>query len=102
MDIVDGGYRKQIGGRCQYRGVLGKTFVVATMRGGLEGSAVLERAIEEDGGGREVPEEEVGGPFRRVVEWGSEKKRWGGIEGNKISWVIGRVVKSAGVGRGYV
>jgi hypothetical protein len=63
---------------------------------------VLERAIEEDGGGREVPEEEVGGPFRRVVQWGSEKKRWGGIEGNKISWVIGRVVKSAGVGRGYV
>jgi hypothetical protein len=38
------------------------------MRGGLEASAVLERAIEEDGGGREVPEEEVRGPFRRVVE----------------------------------
>jgi hypothetical protein len=55
------------------------------MRGGLEASAVLERAIEEDGGGREVPEEEVGGPFRRVVQWGSEKKQWGGIEGNKIS-----------------
>jgi hypothetical protein len=43
--------------------VLGKTFVVAMMRGGLEGSAVLERAIEEDGGGREVLEEEVGGLF---------------------------------------
>jgi hypothetical protein len=38
------------------------------MRGGLEASAVLERAIEEDRGGREVLEEEVRGPFQRVVE----------------------------------
>jgi hypothetical protein len=68
MDIVDSRYRKQIRGRCQYRGVLGKTFVVATMRRGLEGSAVLKRAIEEDRGGREVPEEEVRGPFQRVVQ----------------------------------
>jgi superfamily II DNA helicase RecQ len=96
--IVDGGYRKQIGRRCQYRGVLGKTLVVAIMRGGLEVLAVLEKAIEEDGEGRDVPEDEVGGPFRRIVGWGCEKKRWGGIEGNKISWVIRRVVETAGLG----
>jgi hypothetical protein len=38
-------------------------FVVVTMRRGLEASAVLEKAIEEDRGGREVLEEEVRGPF---------------------------------------
>jgi hypothetical protein len=82
---VDSRYRKQVGARCQYRGVLEKTLVATTMRGGLEASTVLETAIEEDGGGREVPNKEVGGPFQRVVQWGSEKKRWGGIEGNKMS-----------------
>jgi superfamily II DNA helicase RecQ len=99
MDIVDGGYRKQSGVRCPYKGVLGKTFVAAIMRGGAGAMAMLEEAIEEDGGGREVAEEEVGEPFRRIVQWGSEKKRWGGIEGNKISWIVGRVVKSAGYRR---
>jgi len=78
---------------------LGKTFVAAMMGGGEGVWAMLKEAIEEDGGGREIPEEEVGGPFRRIVQWGSEKKRWGGIEGNKISWIVGRVVGSA-VGAG--
>ena len=69
MDIIDGGYRKQIGVRCPYKGVWGKTFVVAMMRGD-RAWAIVEKAIEEDGGGREIPEEEVGGPFRRIVQWG--------------------------------
>jgi hypothetical protein len=35
VDVINGGHRKQVGWRYRYRGVLGKTFVVATMRGGL-------------------------------------------------------------------
>jgi hypothetical protein len=57
---------------------------------------VLEKAIEDDGGMKGIVEEEVGGPFRAIVQWGSEKKRWGGIEGNKMSWIIRRVVESVG------
>jgi len=64
------------------------------MRGGLETNRIVEEAMEKDGGIKSIGEEEVGGPFRRIVEWGSEKKRWGGIEGNKLSWIIKRVVES--------
>ena len=64
------------------------------MRGGLETNRIVEEAIEKDRGIKSIGEEEVRGPFRRIVEWGSEKKRWGGIEGNKLSWIIKRVVES--------
>jgi hypothetical protein len=49
IDVVDGGYRKQAGQGCRYRGVLGKTFVVATMRRGLGVQRMLEQAMQEDG-----------------------------------------------------
>ena len=68
IDIVNSGYRKQSGVRCPYKGVLGKTFVAAIMRGGAGAMAMLEEAIKEDGGGREVAEDEVGEPFRRIVQ----------------------------------
>jgi hypothetical protein len=97
MDVTDGGYRKQSGRTCQYEGVLGKVLAVAMVQGGLETYGVLEQAMEEDGGVKEMDEEEVGGPFRRIIQWASEKKRWGGIEGNKISCIIYRVVESAGL-----
>jgi hypothetical protein len=42
VDVINRGYRKQTGQRCRYRGVLGKTFVVATMRGGLGVQRMLE------------------------------------------------------------
>jgi hypothetical protein len=48
MDVVNGGYRKQAGRGCRYREVLGKTFVVATMRGGLGVQRMLGQAIRED------------------------------------------------------
>ena len=64
------------------------------MRSRLETNRIVEEAIEKDGGIKSIGEEEVGGLFRRIVEWGSEKKRWGGIEGNKLSWIIKRVVES--------
>jgi hypothetical protein len=45
VDVINGGYRKQTGRRCRYRGVLGKTFVVAIMRGGLGVQRMLEQAM---------------------------------------------------------
>lgn len=78
---------------CQYPGVLEKTFVAVMTRGKSEATVWCEEAIEQDGGGTDVSEEEVGGPYRRIVQWGAEKTRWGGIEANKLSWVIGRLVE---------
>ena len=92
MDIVNGGYRKQAGVRCQYLGVLAKTMVVGWRRGGSKTQEVIFDAIEKDGGWKGRGEELDRGAWRGIVEWGSEKKRWGGIEGNKLSWVIRRVV----------
>jgi len=92
VHVQEGGYRKQKGVRCQYLGVLGKVFVVGLMRGGIEVYEELERVIREDGGFKGINMEEVGGVFKEYVRWGSEKKRWGGIEGNKLSWVIGQVI----------
>jgi superfamily II DNA helicase RecQ len=92
VNIVDGGYRKQAGRQCQYRGVLGKIMVIAMMKNEEQAYEALEQAMEEDGMASRIPMEEVGGFFRACVEWGSEKKRWGGIEGNKISWIIGRLI----------
>jgi superfamily II DNA helicase RecQ len=91
-NVQDGGYRKQEEAQCQYKGVLAKVFVVGLMRGGFAVNQVLDKAIEKDGGMRGVDIEEVGGLFRGYVQWGSEKKRWGGIEGNKLSWIIRQVV----------
>ena len=67
LDIINGGYRKQGEVRCPYKGVLGKTFAAAVMRGGAGAVAVVEEAIEEDGRGREVADKEVGGLFRRFI-----------------------------------
>jgi superfamily II DNA helicase RecQ len=92
VDVVDGGYRKQDGRRCRYRGVLGKTFVVAMMQGGMDAQRMLEQAMQDDGWAGQVGSGEDGGIYRGIIEWGSEKKRWGGIEGNKLSWIIEKVV----------
>ena len=89
---MDRGYRKQAGRRCRYQGVLGKTFVVATMRGGLGVQRMLEQAMQDDGWAGQVGLEKDRGIYQAIVRWGSEKKRWGGIEGNKLSWIIGKVV----------
>jgi hypothetical protein len=48
VDIINRGYRKQTGRRCRYRGVLGKTFVVAIMRGGLGVQRMLEQAMQDN------------------------------------------------------
>jgi hypothetical protein len=92
VDVVNRGYRKQEGRRCRYRGVLGKTFVVIIMRGGLDAQRILEQAMQDNGWTAQVGLEEVRGIYRGIIQWGGEKKRWGGIEGNKLSWMIEKVV----------
>jgi hypothetical protein len=48
VDIINRGYRKQAGQGYRYRGMLEKTFVVATMRGGLGMQRMLEQAMQDN------------------------------------------------------
>jgi hypothetical protein len=48
IDVVNRRYRKQAGRGYRYRGVLGKTFVVATMREKLGMQRMLGQAMRED------------------------------------------------------
>jgi hypothetical protein len=73
--------------------VLAKTFIVASMRGGVQIQAMLEGAMQAEGKEGSWDEDEEGSVFRAIVRWGCEKKRWGGIEGNKLSWIIGQVIE---------
>jgi hypothetical protein len=68
IDIIDRGYRKQAGGRYQYKGVVGKIFIVRIMRRGLQAYKVLERAIEADRGVKDNRVEEVGAVFRAIMQ----------------------------------
>jgi hypothetical protein len=47
--------------------VLGKTFVVATMRGGLGVQRMLEQAMQEDGWAGQVGLEDEGGIYRAII-----------------------------------
>jgi hypothetical protein len=67
VDIIDRGYRKQAGRGCRYRGVLGKTFVVATIRGGLGMQRMLEQAIQDDRWAGQVGLEEDRGIYQAIV-----------------------------------
>jgi hypothetical protein len=48
VDIINRGYRKQVGQECRYRGVLGKTFIVAIIQGELGMQRMLEQAIQDN------------------------------------------------------
>jgi hypothetical protein len=48
VDIINRGYRKQVGQGCRYRGVLGKTFIVAIMREELGIQRILEQAMQDN------------------------------------------------------
>jgi hypothetical protein len=92
MDIHDGGYRKQKEVECEYKGVLGKVFVVGIMAGGEQVWEMVGAAMQADG---EVAHRERGNEsevFERVVRWGCKKKRWGGVEGNNMSWIVPGIV----------
>lgn len=68
IDIKDDGYREQNGVACRYQGVLEKTFVAVMTRGKSKAIVLCEEAIQQDGGGRDVSEEEVGGLYCRIVQ----------------------------------
>lgn len=46
MEIKAGGYRKVVGRRCQYFGVLGKTLVAAIRRASVAVDRVFHKAME--------------------------------------------------------
>jgi superfamily II DNA helicase RecQ len=92
MDIQEGGYRKQKGVECEYRGVLSKVFIVGIMAGGEPVWKMIRDAMQAD---REAAGWEKGDGARvleKVVQWGCKKRRWGGIEGNNMSWIIVQII----------
>lgn len=92
MDIYDSGYRKQKGVECEYKGVLGKVFVVGIMAGGEPVRGMVEAAMQADSEGLGWEEGDEGSIFEGYVRWGCKKRQWGGIEGNNMSWIIWRIV----------
>jgi hypothetical protein len=85
IDIHNRGYRKQGEVECEYKGVLGKVFVIRIMAGGEAVWEIIRGAMQADGeaAGWEAGDGER--VFERVVRWEYKKRRWGGIEGNNIS-----------------
>ena len=89
FDTIRGGYFKKAGVKCQYRGVLMETFVANCIRNKEVFMGKIVEAMKEDGwtawtGAEE--EEEPG--IQEKLRWLGEKKRWGGIEGNKMCWIL--------------
>lgn len=93
LDIASGGYYKQSGADCQYKGVLVEmVFSVWTRHVGLVGD-MLQAAMEQDGWMAQTEGEIENGPGMGAIgRWFCEKKRWGGIEGNKMCWFIVQVM----------
>jgi len=97
VDISTGGHRKQGGVGCQYAGVLVETVMAIWVRYTQEFGDMVEAAMKKDGWVERTAEEREEGPgMGEVARWFGEKKMWGGIEGNKISWFIGQVVRQVG------
>jgi len=91
IDIVKGGYQKLKGVECEYKGVLGKVFIVGIMAGGEAVWEMIEAAMQADGVAVRRDGEGRERGFEEVVGWGCKKRRWGGIEGNNMSWIVGRI-----------
>ena len=98
MDSEKGGYRKEAGERCQYDGVLVRMVMGLWVRHVQVFGDLIERCMEMDGWrARSKDEEESGPTMEAIVKWFCEKKRWGGIEGNKISWFALQLSKQVGL-----
>jgi hypothetical protein len=98
MDITNGGHRKQQGVECQYGGVLVETVVSLWARHTQAFGDMLEDVMRGDGWVERTAEErEVGPGMEAMYRWFCEKKRWGGSEGNKMSWFVVEFVQRLGV-----
>ncbi|PVH90688.1 P-loop containing nucleoside triphosphate hydrolase protein [Periconia macrospinosa] len=93
LDTASGGYHKQSGVDCQYGGVLVEmVFSVWSRHVDLVGD-MLQAAMEQDGWMAQTEREREDGPGMGAIgRWFCEKKRWGGIEVNKMSWFIVQVM----------
>lgn len=88
FDIVRGGHRKQQGIACQYARVLVETVMAIWVRYEQEFRIFIEETMKQDGWVARTRQEREDGPGMEAISWFCEKKRWGGIEGNKMSWFV--------------
>lgn len=96
VDITDGGYHKKQGRGCQYAGVLESMVFAIWVRHVQIFRDLVEEVMIDDGWvARTVEQREVGPGMEEVSRWFCEKKRWGGIESNKMSWFICRLAEQA-------
>lgn len=72
--------------------MLGKVFIVGIMAGGEKVWGMIKAAMQGDGEAAGWEEGDWGRMFERVVRWGCKKRRWGGIEGNNMSWIMWQIV----------
>ena len=98
FDTIRGGYYKQAGVTCQYQGVLMEMVVANWLRHGGVFDKVIQEAMKQDGWmARTATEEEEGPEIEAMLGWMGEKKRWGGIEGNKMCWILVRLLRRIGM-----
>jgi superfamily II DNA helicase RecQ len=94
----NGGNYKIAGKACQYKGLIGKVFVAACVVKSTDVWLLVGGKLWEDGveTGDEVLES-MELLIRDTTKWMGQKRRWGGIEGNHLSWIIKEVVGCIGL-----
>jgi len=98
VNIVNGGHRKQQGVACQYPQVLVETVMAIWVRHAQEFGVLVEEAMRRDGWIEKTAQHgEVGPGMEEIAKWFCKKKRWGGIESNKMSWFICELVDRIGL-----
>lgn len=80
---VDGGWRKKAHAECQYQGILLASITALWARWGELFSAWISARMEQEGTSLFKDAE-----FKKAVAWMTQKIRWGGIESNRMCWVL--------------
>jgi superfamily II DNA helicase RecQ len=97
VNIANGGHQKQQGVGCQYPQVLVQTVMAMWVRHPQEFGDFVEEVMRRDGWIEKTAQErEVGPGVGEIAKWFCMKKRWGGIESNKMSWFICEFVDRIG------
>ena len=94
MDMTTGGYRKQQRVPCQYTGVLVAMVMAIWVRHPQTFGDMVEAGMAADGiVARTEAEREDWPSFAAIGRCFCGKKRWGGVEANRLSWFIMQVVE---------
>ena len=82
---------------CQYPQVLVRTVMAIWVRHPQEFGDFVEEVMRQDGWIEKTAQDrEVGPGIEEIAKWFCMKKRWGGIESNKMSWFICEFVDRIG------